>query len=166
MLPAGHVGSATGQILTPTALTEVKDVLPEETMAISGAMSGRTPATSAYNGPTITGIWTSVPEQHTSMTTALKHLEPHEMPSTTLMLGSLAVAPAMQTIIVDCVPIVDPQLAAIIRDNAETVMASPEDSQSACPTHSEVILLRKTWPLATCVAIVHHLTKHFVITLT
>jgi len=76
------------------------------------------------------------------MTTLFKHLKPHKVPSTTLMLGGLAVAPAMQTIIVDRVPIVDPQLAAIIRDNAEAIMAGPEDSQSACPTHCEVIFFR------------------------
>jgi hypothetical protein len=62
------------------------------------------------------------------MTTTLKHLKPHKMPSSTLMLGGLAVAPSMQTVIVDGVPVVDPQLAAIIRDNTESVMASPEDS--------------------------------------
>jgi len=35
MFPALQVGSATVQVLAPTALTEVECILPEETMAIS-----------------------------------------------------------------------------------------------------------------------------------
>jgi hypothetical protein len=64
----------------------------------------------------------------------------------------------MQAIIVDCVPVVDPQLAAVIRDNPEPISASLEDSHAACPTHSKMIASRKTGPSATCVFIVHHLT--------
>jgi len=66
------------------------------------------------------------------------------MPPTTNVPSGLSIAPAVQAVIVDCVLVVDPQLAAIIRDNAEMVMACPEDSQAACPTHSEVITPRKT----------------------
>ena len=51
--------------------------------------------------------------------------------------------------------IVDEEPAAIIGDNAKAVMASPVDSDAACPTHSEVIASVETWPIATCVAIVH-----------
>ena len=81
------------------------------------------------------------------------------MPPTTNVPSGLSIAPAVQAIIVDCVLVVDPQLAAIIRDNAEMVMACPEDSQAARPTHSEVIISRETWPSATCIAIVHHLSR-------
>jgi hypothetical protein len=61
----------------------------------------------------------------------------------------------MQAIIVDCVPVVQPQLAPIVGDNAEPIMAIPEDSQAARPTHGKVITTGKPWPPATCVAIVH-----------
>jgi hypothetical protein len=74
------------------------------------------------------------------------------------MLGGFAIAPTMQTIIVDRVPIVDPQLASIIGDNAISVMACPEDSHASCPTHSEVITSGKTRPSATCVPVIYHLT--------
>jgi hypothetical protein len=48
------------------------------------------------------------------MTTTLKHFEFHKVPSSTLMLGGLTIAPAMQAIVVDCVAIIDPQLATVI----------------------------------------------------
>ena len=67
----------------------------------------------------------------------------------------------MQAIIVDCIPIVDPQLAPVIGDDAETVIASPSDFQAACPTYGKVIASSKTTPFAVCVAIVRHLTRHF-----
>jgi hypothetical protein len=60
----------------------------------------------------------------------------------------------MQAIIVDCVPIADPQLAPIIRDDAETILACPSDAQNTCPTHGEMITAGETFPFAICVAIV------------
>jgi len=48
------------------------------------------------------------------MTTTLKHFNPNSIRARTKMLYCLAISPAMQAIVVDCVPIVDPQLAAII----------------------------------------------------
>merc|ERR1719453_2460821 len=96
-----------------------------------------------------------VPEEHPSMATTLKHLKSHKSPSGTHMWPGLAIAPAMQTIVVNCVTIVDPQLTSIIGDEAEMVMACPEDSQSACPTHSEVVASVETRPPATCVPVVH-----------
>jgi hypothetical protein len=102
------------QILTSTTLTKVEDVLPEETGAICDGIAGLTSATCTHNSPAVSSVSTSVPEQHPSMTTALKHFEFHMMPPGALLLGGLPIAPTMQAIVVDCVPIVDPQLAAII----------------------------------------------------
>jgi hypothetical protein len=56
-----------------------------------------------------------VSEEYTSMTTALKHFKSYQTPSSTHMLSCLSIAPPMQAIVVDCVPVVDPQLAAIVR---------------------------------------------------
>jgi hypothetical protein len=64
-------------------------------------------------------------------------------------------APTVQAVIVNCVPIVNPQLASIIGDKLKVVMARPEDSQAASPAHSEVIASSEPRPRATCVAIVH-----------
>jgi hypothetical protein len=74
----------------------------------------------------------------------------------------LAIAPTMQAIVVDCVTFVEPQLAPIVRNNPEIVMARPEDSQATCPTDSKVITSFETPPFLICVAIVHHLapTSH------
>jgi hypothetical protein len=47
------------------------------------------------------------------------------------MLGGFAIAPTMQTVVVDGISIVDPQLTSIIRDNAEAVIAGPSDFQGA-----------------------------------
>jgi hypothetical protein len=60
----------------------------------------------------------------------------------------------MQAIIVDRVPIVDPQLATIIRNDAEAVLACPPDAQNTCPTHGKVITSGETLPFAVCVAII------------
>jgi len=64
-----------------------------------------------------------VPEQHTGMTSALKHLKTHEAPPSTNVLSGLPIAPAMQAVIVDREPVVDPQLAPIIRIQAKVVLA-------------------------------------------
>jgi hypothetical protein len=77
------------------------------------------------------------------MTATLKHLKFYTMPARAEMPVGLPIAPPMQAIIVHCVPIVDPHLAAIIRDNAETVMARPINSQTACPAHSKMVASRK-----------------------
>ena len=55
-----------------------------------------------------------VPEQHPSMTTTLEHFESGEMPPSAKILGGLTIAPAVAAVVVDGVPIVDPQVAPII----------------------------------------------------
>ena len=64
-----------------------------------------------------------VPKEHASMPALLEHLKPHQVPATTHEPSSLTIAPAVQAIIVNCVSIVEPQFAPIIRDNTEMVMA-------------------------------------------
>jgi len=96
-----------------------------------------------------------IPEEHPSMTTTLEHLKSHKPPASTHMRPGLSIAPAMQAIIVNCVPIVNPQLAPIIGDKTEVVMACLEDSQASCPTNSEVVPAAIARPIATCVTIVH-----------
>jgi hypothetical protein len=72
--PASHVRSAAIQVLTPTPLTKVENILAEETSAISGAMECLSLATRAYNSPSVSSIWTMVPEEHPSMTSTFEHL--------------------------------------------------------------------------------------------
>jgi len=55
-----------------------------------------------------------VPEAHASMTAALKHLKPHQVPPSTNLSPGRPAAPAVQAVIVNCVSIVEPQLAPII----------------------------------------------------
>jgi len=162
MSPTSHVWFATVEVLTAATLTKVEDVLPEEARAISDLVPGLTSATGTHNHPSVSSIATPVPEQHPSMATTLKHFKPHKMPPGAKMTGSLTIAPAVQAIIVDCVLVVDPQLAAVIGVNTETVMACLEDPQATCPAHSKVITSGKTRPFSTCVAIVHHVfpTRH------
>jgi len=112
-------------------------------------------ATSTRDSPSVASVGTSVPEQHPCMTAALEHLKPHEMPATFNVPVGLAIAPSVTAVVVDRVSIVDPEITAIIRDNAETVMASPVEPHAACPTHSKVIASVETRPLTTCVPIVH-----------
>jgi hypothetical protein len=111
--PTSHVCPSVIQICTSTTLIEVESVLHEETMAVSGTNDWSTLATCRCKGPSISGIGTSVPKVHTSMTAMLKHFNSHHAPSTD-MLGSFSIAPAVQAIIVDRIPIINPQLASVV----------------------------------------------------
>jgi len=62
---------------------------------------------------------------------------------------------AMETIIVHDMPIVDVQIAAIIRSNRPPVSGSGPHLQRACPTHSKVLIRRETTPIAACVSVDH-----------
>jgi hypothetical protein len=156
VLPASMCSSAPIEVLAASSLTKVINVLPEKPSTISGGSATHGAfATGTYHNPSVAGIGPMVPEEHPGMTTTLKHLKPHKAPTSTNMLPGLSVAPAVQAIVVNRVPIVDPQLAAIIRNEAEVVMACLEDPQAACPTYCEMVASSKTRPFATCVAIVH-----------
>jgi hypothetical protein len=96
------------------------------------------------------------------VTTTLKHLKFDKMPPATKMFGDFPIAPTVQAVIVDCVPVIDPKLTAIIGYNTKSIMARLENSQAACPTHSKVIASGKPRPPASGVAIIHHVlpTSH------
>jgi hypothetical protein len=64
-----------------------------------------------------------VPKEHASMATMLEHLKSHEMPPSANIPFGHPAAPAMQAIVVNCVSVVNPQLAPIIGDNLEVVAA-------------------------------------------
>jgi hypothetical protein len=137
---------------------KIEGVFHEKTVTVGGSITSRyTPATCAHNGPTISTVRTPVPEKHTSMTTMLEHFEPDETPSSNSS-PSFPIAPSVQAVIVDCIPVVNPQLASIIRNDAVSVIASPEDSHTSCPTRSKVIASGKARPPSTRVPIVHCLT--------
>ena len=159
MAPSSHVWSASVQIRAPTTLTKVVDVFPKQASPISCTMISAPSASCTDNNPSVSSVVAMVPEEHPSMTTTLKHLKSHQMPSSTNMPSGRSTAPSVQAIIVNCVPIVDPQLAAIIGYELKVVMACSEDSHAASPTHSEVIATRKAIPSGTCVAIIHKLVS-------
>jgi hypothetical protein len=154
MLPASHVCLAIAQPLASATLTKVEDILSEQTVAISGLGGNMAPTTCKHNCPSVRSIIATITELNPRMTTTLKHLKSHEMPSTTKILGCFPIPPAMQAVVVDRIAAVQPQLAAIIGDDAKPVMSCLEDSEATCPTHGEVICSGKTWPPATCVAVV------------
>ena len=155
MSPASQVRSATLQVLTTASLAEVERIFHEETSSVSDWVAAVAPAFCTHNDPSVASVRTMVSEQHPSMTAPLKHFKSYETPSTTNVLSHLSVAPAVQTIVIDCVSVVDPQLTPIVGDKTEVVMARSEDSQATRPTHSEVIVTAKSRPPATCVTIVH-----------
>merc|ERR1719265_2543864 len=103
-----------------------------------------------------------VPEQHPSMATTFKELNSHKAPSCTNTPSRHSTAPTMQAVVVNCVTIVEPQLASIIGYKLEVVRTAPKDSQAACPPHREVIASNEARPFASCVAVVHHVfpTSH------
>jgi hypothetical protein len=145
------------QVLALRALSKVEDVLPEETSAVESTMTLVSFAARFHDSPSVGGIRAFVSEQHPSMTTTLKHLKSHNTPSSAKIFGGLAITPTMQAVVVDGEPVVNPELASIIRVDRQAVAATPEDPEAACPTHGEMITSRETSPFATCVAIIHHL---------
>jgi len=157
LAPASHVRSAAIQVLAPATLTKVEGILHEDTMPISGAMGDLASPTCTHNSPSVASVGTMVPEQHAGMTATLKHFKPDQTQPSMQVPPGLTIAPSMQAIVVYCVSIVYPQLASIIGNNAEVVMASPEDPQAASPTHSKVIVSRESRPPATCVTVVNDL---------
>ena len=158
MLPAGHIRSATLEILASATLAKVECVFPEETVPIRDRISSFTAC--ARNSPSVASIGTMVPEQHPSMAATLKHLKPDNMPPSTNVPSDLTIAPAVQAIVINCVSIVKPKLAPIIGNNAEMVMACFEESHAPCPTDSKVIASVETRPFASSVTIVHILGRN------
>jgi hypothetical protein len=57
------------------------------------------------------------------MATALEHLKSHNVPTTTNLPSGHSTAPTVQAIVVNCVFIVNPQLAPVIGDNLKVVTA-------------------------------------------
>jgi hypothetical protein len=140
MFPASMVRAATIQVLAMAPLTKVEYIFHKESMAISDAIGIVATATCTRNHPPVAGVGTMIPEKHPSVATVLKHLKPYEMPPCTNVPSCDPAAPSVQAIVVDRVPVVEPEVASIIRDNLEVVITCPEKSHAACPTHSEVIV--------------------------
>jgi hypothetical protein len=88
------------QVLAPTALRKVEDLLLE-----ARASRGTTD-----DDPSISSVGTFVPEQNPGMTATFKHFNSHSMRAATKVLNALPIAPAVQTVVVDSVSTVDPQL--------------------------------------------------------
>ena len=117
MFPASHVWSASIQILAPSTLPEIEGIFPEKAMAVSDGIFGLTAPTCTHHSPTVSSVRTMVPEEHPSMTTTFKHLKSHNTPPCTKVPSGVSATPSVQAIIVDCVPIVNPQFASIVRNN-------------------------------------------------
>jgi hypothetical protein len=64
----------------------------------------------------------------------------------------------VQTIVVDRVSVVNPQLASIIRNDAKTIMAGAVDSHSTSPACSKLIGAGKALPPTSCVAVIDHMS--------
>jgi hypothetical protein len=78
------------------------------------------------------------------MATTFKHFKPYDAPWSAHMFRGFSVTPTVEAIIVDRVPIVNPQLASIIGNNAKSVVPCPEDSHATSPSYSEMIAPGKT----------------------
>jgi hypothetical protein len=51
------------------------------------------------------------------MTTTLKHFKSHNTPSSAKVPSGLAITPTVQAVVVDCEPVVNPELASIVGVN-------------------------------------------------
>jgi hypothetical protein len=63
----------------------------------------------------ISSIAAMVPEKHAGSTTMFKMLKSYHTPWGAKMPSGMTTSPSMEAIIIDGEPIVDPQLAAIVR---------------------------------------------------
>merc|ERR1719183_1939191 len=88
------------------------------------------------------------------MTTTFEHLRPHQPPATVHEPATLPTAPAMEAVVVDGVPVVDPQLGTIVGADHKRVPAPVVDANTASPAHGEVVGTFESRPFATCVAVV------------
>jgi hypothetical protein len=138
-----------------TTLAEVESILHVDTSTVYKHVPSSSIPICPRDFPSISGVFAPVPEQHPSMATPLKHFESHKNPSTTKMSVGLSIAPTVQAIIIDCVPIVDPQLASIIGNNTKSVMSCVEDSHSGCPAHGKMIAAGEMRPPAVRIAVIH-----------
>jgi hypothetical protein len=89
------------------------------------------------------------------MTTMFKRFDSNQAPSSMNVPLCHTAAPTMQTIIVDAVTIVNPQLAAVVRDKLEMIPTASEDSHPGSPSHSKVIMTGKSRPSAAGVPVVN-----------
>jgi hypothetical protein len=96
------------------------------------------------------------------MTSMFEHFHPEKGPSCTKTSATFPIAPTMQAIIIDRVPVVNPQLASIIGEKAKSVAARLVSSHATCPTHSKVIASAKSRPSAPSVPVIHSMapTSH------
>merc|ERR1719478_1151843 len=154
MLPPRHVRPPVSKMWHPAALAEIERILPEQAMTVSGFVCADPAAPGAQDVPAIGGVRATIAQHDPSMATMfeVRHLD-HD-PSCPDVPRGFAIAPAVEPIIVDGVPIVDPQLGSVIGNEREPVMACPEDAATAGPAHSEVVATMESRPGAASVAVV------------
>jgi hypothetical protein len=116
--PASHIWPPPIQILAATALTEIESIFPEMTMAVSHSMGSNLCSFCAHIMPSVCCVWTSVPELHASMAAMFEHFKPDHTPWSAHVYIGFTITPTMQAIVVDSETIINPQLAAIVRNNA------------------------------------------------
>ena len=159
MFPASMCGSAPVKVLAPAALTKVECIFPEKTCTIDSASAttirSRSLAACTRDSPSVASIRTMIPEKHPGMATTLEHFKSDKMPTSSNIPSGHSTTPTVQTVVVNGVAIVNPQLAPIIGDDLEVVAACLEDSHATCPAYSEVIAPSEAGPPASCVTIVH-----------
>jgi hypothetical protein len=155
VFPTCHVWLACVQVLATTTLTEVERILHEKTVTVGNAVSTRPPSGRTHDHPSVSSVGAMVSEEHASMTTMFKKFDSNQAPSSMNVPLCHTAAPTMQTIIVDAVTIVNPQLAAVVRDKLEVIPTASEDSHPGSPSHSKVIMTGKSRPSAAGVPVVN-----------
>merc|ERR1711912_3873 len=80
-------------------------------------------ATGPHHFPAIASVRATITKQAPMMATTFEHLHPHHDPSCPDVPRGFAIPPAVEAIIVDGVPIIDPQLGSIVGNEREPVTA-------------------------------------------
>merc|ERR1712054_360841 len=152
VLPPPHVRPPVGKVWHPAALAEIVHVLHEQAMAV--CVSVAPVATGIQHSPVVASVRALITQQDASMATMFEELHPEQAPSCMNVPRGFAIPPAVAPIIVDGVPVVDPQLGTVIGNEREPVTASAVEPDTAGPAHSKVVGTRESRPPATCVAVV------------
>jgi len=121
--PPRHVRPPVSQILHMAALAEIEDVLPEQAMAVYDSVAPVPVAKGTQHFPAVASVRATITQHDASMASTFEELHPEQVPSCPDVLRSFAIPPAVEPIIVDGVPVVDPQLGTIIGSEREPVAA-------------------------------------------
>jgi len=124
VFPPLHVRPPVSKMWYTSALAEIVNSLPPQAVTVNRpCATASASATGPHHFPAIASVRATITKQAPMMATTFEHLHPHHDPSCPDVPRGFAIPPAVEAIIVDGVPIVDPQLGSVVGIEREPVTA-------------------------------------------